>query len=86
MTNDIPNTFKNKVINLSDSNKGDLFTPADNARLTKDHAKSALAHSPSELGTPTKTNPRTDRGTDKQARINNSDIGKNRFNTLFKED
>jgi len=85
MTDEILNTFKNKIIDDT-TNPSDLdFTPQDEARLTKDHAKSPLAHSPSELGEPTKTNLRTDRGSDKIARAADSTV-KPRNNKIFGAD
>jgi len=50
-------------------------TPQDEARRTKNHNTISPAHSPEQLGEPTKTNPRTDRSTDKQARARSANFG-----------
>jgi len=81
-----PEEFQNIEINDSDFNDTEpTFTAKNKAKLTRDHNTFPLSHSPSELGEPTKTNPGTDRGSDKIARAANSTV-KPRNNKIFGAD
>jgi len=85
LTKDDPRIDDSFVIDDTTNPIGFDHTPADDARTTKDHNTFPLSHSPEQLGEPSKTNPRTDRSTDKQGRVRDGTI-RPRNNRIFSRD